>query len=358
MTQPHLCFINSLRSWGGAEVWFLETALALKERGHKVSVVAQPDSQLMERCIASGIETLPLAIRFDAAPWTLTKLVSYFRKNKVTSILANLTKDLKAAALAGRISGVPVILGTRESDFPLKDKLYYRWYFNHLATGLLVNSKATKETTLQSAPWLRKEKVHLLYKGIDLNKFRVPENRKAQNVVGFAGQYISRKGLRTLMQAWSILENKTNSKLHLVGDGPMLPQLQTWQKSLRNPERVIIGNQTEDMPKFYHGISLLVMPSFSEGFGLVAAEALACGVPVIATRVSSLPEIITHNKTGLLIPVDDFHALAEAIEQLLSAPEKTQLMGKSGRLFVQENFDSQATLDHLEKLTGLTSSGS
>jgi len=371
MPQPHLCLVNSLRMWGGAEVWFLETALALKGRGHRVSVVAQPDSQLLKRCQRIGLETLPLAIRFDAAPWTLAKLTAYFRKQKVTAILANLTKDLKAAAVAGRLVQVPIILGTRESDFPLKDKFYYPWYFNKLATGLLVNSNATKATVLQSAPWLDPDKVHLLYKGIDLNKFCESEN-KCQNIIGFAGQFIERKGLHSLMKAWEIVEQTWSTRepsgklatpqpkphtqrptLHLVGDGPMKPQLINWQKSLQHPDKVIIGELTENMPNFYQNISILVMPSRSEGFGLVAAEALACAVPVIATRTSSLPEIVTHEQTGLLVPVDDPQHLAGAINHLLADQSKIRQYGHAGRQFVQENFDRERTLDHLETLTGL-----
>ncbi len=369
MPQPHLCLVNSLRMWGGAEVWFLETALALKGRGHRVSVVAQPDSQLLKRCQLKGLETLPLAIRFDAAPWTLAKLTAYFHKQKVTAILANLTKDLKAAAVAGRLAKVPIILGTRESDFPLKDKFYYPWYFNKLATGLLVNSNATKTTVLNSAPWLDPKKIHLLYKGIDLKRFCESDNAQ-QNVVGFAGQFIERKGLNSLMKAWEIVEQTwstmvSSSKpatlqphtqrptLHLVGDGPMKLQLLHWQKSLQHPDKVILGELTENMPNFYHNINILVMPSRSEGFGLVAAEALACGVPVIATKTSSLPEIVTHEQTGLLVPVDDPLNLADAINQLLADPPKLRQYGHSGRQFVQENFDREKALDHLEILTGL-----
>ncbi len=362
MPQPHLCLVNSLRTWGGAEVWFLETALALKNRGHRVSVVAQPDSQLLQRCRQEGLEVLPLAIRFDAAPWTLAKLTAYFHKENVTSILTNLTKDLKAAAVAGRTAGVPIILGSRESDFPLKDKLYYRWYFNKLSTGLLVNSHATRMTVLKSAPWLDPNKVHLLYKGIDLDKF-CPGEYAPRNVIGSAGQFISRKGLVSLMQAWTLLEqtgtsmeptNPTNRPtLHLVGDGPMRSRLQQWRNNLRHPHLVIIGGVTENMPGFYQNINILVMPSRSEGFGLVAAEALACGVPVIAANASSLPEIVTHNRSGLLVPVDDAHNLAKAIDQLLADPEKARQFGLEGRQFVQKNFDRERTLDHLEKLTGL-----
>lgn len=352
MPAPHLCFVNSLRTWGGAEVWFLETALALRHRGHRISVVAQPDSQLLKRCRDENLDTFPLAIRFDAAPWTLVQLTRYFRQEKVTAVVTNLTKDLKAAALAGRLAGVPIILGSRESDFPLKNKAYYRWYFNTLATGLLVNSLATRETALSSAPFLNPNKVHLLYKGINLDLFQ-PGQRPSNPVVGFAGQLIERKGLATLMKAWAQIESSHTAILHLAGQGPLMPELQAWRQTLQDPERVEILGSIDHMASFHQGLSMLAMPSLSEGFGLVAAEALACAVPVIATNTSSLPEIVTHQETGVLIPVNNSRALAQAIMNLLENQDQARDMGLAGRAFVQKNFDRENTLHQLENLTGL-----
>jgi len=228
---------------------------------------------------------------------------------------------------------------------------------------LLVHSEATKETALKNAPWLGEIKVHLLYKGIDLNKFSPTDNR-TENVVGFAGQFIPRKGLHSLMKAWSMVDHQYSQELqdkptlHLVGDGPMKSQLQNWRNSLISPNQVIIDQHTENMPAFYQKIGLLVMPSLSEGFGLVAAEALACGVPVIASKTSSLPEIVSHEKTGLLIPPDDAEALAGAIVQLLNNRNQCQQFGLAGIQFVQKNFDRENTLAQLEVLTGLNSTES
>jgi glycosyltransferase involved in cell wall biosynthesis len=354
MPKPHLCFINSLRTWGGAEIWFWETALALRDRGHHISVVAQPDSELRKRCLSENLETFPLAIRFDAAPWTLVKLSRFFLDRKVTAVLTNLTKDLKAGSLAGRLTRVPIILGSRESDFPLKRKNYYRWYFNNLATGLLVNSLATRQTVLQSAPFLDPAKVHLLYKGINLNRFR-PGEHGNNSVVGFAGQLIQRKGLATLMKAWDLVEQHHLATLRIAGDGELMPDLLAWRQTLNHPNRVEILGSINGMADFYQGLDMLTMPSLSEGFGLAAAEAQACALPVIATRTSSLPEIVTHGVTGLLVPVDDPAALAEAIGKLLENPDLARKMGRAGLGFVQKNFDREDTLDRLEELTGLDS---
>jgi len=353
MPDAHLCLVNSLRTWGGAELWFLDAALGLLERGHRVSLVAQPDSALRERARAAGVPVQAIPIRFDAAPWTLARLGTHFRRTGVTAVVANLTKDLKAAAVAGRLAGVQTILASRESDFPLKDKPYYRWYFARLASGLLVNSQATRRTVLASAPWLEPNRVHLLYKGIDVERFR-PGKDDPGPVAGFAGQLIPRKGLAPLMRAWSRLEKShPEARLRLAGDGPLRGELESWRGRLQDPHRVEILGQLDDMPAFLQGCRLLAMPSVSEGFGLAAAEAQACGVPVVATRASSLPEIVRHRETGLLVPLDDDPALARAMGSLLTDPDAARNLGLAGRTHVVQNFDRETTLDRLASLTGL-----
>ena len=124
--------------------------------------------------------TAAIPIRFDGAPWTLAALTRQLRRWRPQAVIANLTKDLKAAGVAGRLAGVPCRLATRESDFPLKAKGYYRWYFTRAATGVLVNSEATRTHRAGSAPWLDPARVHLLYKGIDLARFTPPARGPAR----------------------------------------------------------------------------------------------------------------------------------------------------------------------------------
>lgn len=354
-----ICFINSMRSWGGAEVWMLETAAALQRRGVAAELVAQPDSVLHARARDAGVPVAAIPIRFDAAPWTIARLATHLRRAQVTAIVANLTKDLKAAAVAGHLAGVPVILGSRESDFPLKNKAYYRWYFGRLATGVLVNSRATRDTVVRSAPWLDRDRIHLLYKGVDLERFTRRKQAPGAGVVGFVGQLIERKGLRDLMSAWDRLEAggpgfrlPEAARVLIAGEGPLRETLDTWRRRLRRPERVVILGYRDDIASFYHELDVLVMPSRAEGFGLAAAEAAACGVPVVATDASSLPEIVVHERTGLLVPPDDPTALARGVARLLGDPTAAARLGRAGREHVAREFPQSETLRRLLALTG------
>ncbi len=354
----HLCFVNSMRSFGGAEVWFLAAARTLHEAGLRVSLIAQPDAVWLDRARAIGITVKTLSIRVDGAPWTAARLARWFASHGVTAVIANTTKDLKNAALAGRLARLPVILGTRESDFPLKDNWNYRLFFRHLATGLLVNSEATRRTTLGSAPWLDPDRVHLLYKGIDPGRFRPAETPPPRVTVGFVGQFIERKGVPELMQAWSRLEavpwagEGPPPVLRMAGEGVLGEDLARWRQGLRHPGRVEIMGFVEDIPAFYRECSLLVMPSHAEGFGLAAAEAAVCGLPVIAGRASSLPEIVQDGVTGRLVDPGDVAALLAAIEELAGSPPLRARWGRAGRRRVLDNFTHDRCMARLIQLTG------
>jgi glycosyltransferase involved in cell wall biosynthesis len=355
MSVYRICFINSIRSWGGAEVWVLETVIALRRLGIQADIVAQPGSELQRRAEQAQVPVAAIPIRCDAAPWTLAKLMVHFRRSGTTAILANLTKDLKAAAVAGRLAGVRTIFASRESDFPLKRKFYYRWYFNALATGLLANSEATRRTVLASAPWLIPERVHLLHKGIDTERFQPAKNQPTHPVVGFVGQLIERKGLRDLMHAWTMLDRSSRPDrplLRVAGEGPLRDEILAWRSTLERPGDVELLGFVEEVENFHQGLSLLVMPSLAEGFGLAAAEASACGVPVIATTASSLPEIVHHQDTGLLVPPGDPVTLNEAMQRLLDDPGFGRRLGRAGRTRITTEFSRAQTLRRLLELTG------
>jgi len=148
---------------------------------------------------------------------------------------------------------------------------------------------------------------------------------------------------------------KIQPHLVLAGEGQLYDVIKDWRRKLNFPDNVKLLGFHENIADFYNEISLLAMPSLAEGFGLAAAEALACEVPVIATDSSSLPEIVIHEKTGLLVPVNNPDVLAKAIIRLLSEYRFATEMGQAGRKHIMANFTSQKTLAKLLQLTERTS---
>lgn len=356
MAFRHVCVVDSMRILGGAELWALDAVRDLPSRGWSASLIARPGSPLAAEAGRRGLEVDAVPIRFDGAPWTLLKLARVLRRRRAGAVLCITLKDLKAAGVAARLCGVPVVLQSRESDFPLRRRPYYRWYYNRVATGVLVNSEATRRTTLLSAPWLDPSRVRLLYKGIDTQAFSPGPELPADGssgrrpAAGFVGQLTRRKGLPELMRAWEIIESEGRDpapRLLIAGEGPLAAPLRRWRGGLRRPDLVEILGFVADMPGFMRGLDVLAAPSRTEGFGLAVAEAAACGVPVAAAAASSLPELVVDGETGLLFPPGDPPALAAALGGLLDDPVRAARMGAAGRARVAGLFDRETMLDRL-----------
>ena len=105
-----------------------------------------------------------------------------------------------------------------------------------------------------------------------------------------------------------------------------------------------------DMPKVYQDADILLFPTVREGFGLAAAEAMACGLPVVATNCSSLPELIDNGKGGFLCPVGDVEAFAEKINLLADSPKLRREMGEYNRSKVEKMFTVQRMVSEYKDL--------
>ena len=186
-----------------------------------------------------------------------------------------------------------------------------------------------------------KSKVVLIYNGVDISRFS-PLKDKAKlkrellgvkdstNVVTFIGQLIPEKGADLLFDcAVSILREGLDILFLFIGDGILHNKLKYKAKSLSKNIRFLgIRNDVDKLLKIS---DLLILPSrWGEAFGLAIAEAMACEIPVIATKVGAIPELV-NDKTGILVPVGDVNSLKQSITFLLSQPEKRKLLGQAGR---------------------------
>lgn len=148
------------------------------------------------------------------------------------------------------------------------------------------------------------------------------------------------KRLDVLLKALPYVIHTHQAELNVIGTGPRLDEYVTLARSLGIEDEVhFLGHVDHSrMPAHYAAADLFVLPSSMESFGLVVAEAMACGLPVVSTRVGGIPEVVEEGVTGLLVPPDNPQALAEAITCLLNDPEKMWEMGRRGRERVAELF--------------------
>ena len=160
------------------------------------------------------------------------------------------------------------------------------------------------------------------------------------------------KRLSDLILAVTLLaEEFPHLRLLVVGDGPDLRKLT--QEVAASPviaDRVVFVGGKEDVAPFYAQMDVFALASATESFGLVLAEAMCCGLPVVATRVGGIPSVVEEGKTGVLVPPRSPHALADGIRLLLVDPDLRLKLGVAGRLRYRERFTEERYVAEVEEL--------
>lgn len=179
--------------------------------------------------------------------------------------------------------------------------------------------------------------------GVDLDRFRpAPGVPHREFHVVCVAHLIPEKGVGVLLEAMSRLQHG-EARLTVVGDGPQLPALQEKARELGLAQRVEFAGLRSDVQRFLAGADVFVHPAlWSEAFGYTIAEAQACGVPVIATAVGGIPEVVANGETGILVPPREAAPLAAAIDRLASDRALLARMAGAARRRAEALFDVRA----------------
>ena len=197
--------------------------------------------------------------------------------------------------------------------------------------------------------------------GVDPTRFRAPEpeaRRAARvalglpaeaRVVGFVGRLGRDKGLVELAAAWRELRDALpDARLVLVGPEEQHdPAPREVMTALRGDPRVLATGEVLDTPRYYRAMDVVALPSYREGFGVVAIEAAAMRLPVVATRVTGCVDAVVDGVTGALVPPRDAAALAAALRAYLEDPALAARHGEAGRARAIRDFEPRAIWDAL-----------
>lgn len=239
-----------------------------------------------------------------------------------------------------------------------------KWGFHRipgLAVDLAIGVSRFVTRRMINVNSLPSERVTLVYNGIDVDRFRPAASGKLRSALGiaddrplifFSGRARWYKGWEYLLAAASRLPSGV--VWALCGDGPELADFQSQARERRLSNVHFLGRR-DDIPQLLPDATLAVVPSvWEEAFGLTVVEAMSCGVPVIASDVGGIPEIIEDGVSGRIVPPADAEALAAAIEDLLSAPETRSRMGEHGRRQAVKRYSIERTCSEVSaELTSL-----
>jgi glycosyltransferase involved in cell wall biosynthesis len=265
-------------------------------------------------------------------------------------------------ALCGHAPLVISIWGSDVHDFPRHGPLQRRlleWNLRRAQVLCATSEALARETAAYAPPGAR---IHITPFGVDTDLFRPRPGgvRPPGVVLGTARKLDRTYGLDILLDAFALLPTGSHPlTLWIAGDGPARTALEQQARRLGIEERVqFLGPLHHDrMPAFMWGLDLFVNPSRAESFGVAALEAAASGLPVVASRVGGLPEIVADGETGLLVEPENPAALAEALSQLLRDPERRRAMAAAARTRAVAHYDWHTCAAAMERLYEETLAG-
>ncbi len=290
-------------------------------------------------------------------------LVERVRRHRPQLVHAHFATDALAALPLARALGVPLVTTLHGYDVALSrgrmlasGRLSWVRYALQrerlMRTGELflpVSDALQREALAQGFPAGRTQTHYL---GVDLNRFR-PGGEREAGLVLHVGRLVEKKGTRILIDA---LAQLSETRLVVIGDGPERGRLERHAASLGQRVRFLGALDASVVVEWMRRASLLAAPSVTardgdtEGLPTVILEAAACGLPVIATRHSGIPEAVIDGETGGLVPENDCQALADRIALFLRSTEMRARMGAAGRRLTEEKFDLHRQTARLEQI--------
>ncbi len=352
---------ESSEGWGGQEIRILSEAEELRERGHEVAILCQPQSALASRAGASGLPVILERMPFALDPRSVAHMAAQFRRYRARVVVTHSSIDGWCGGVAARLAGVPVVR-MRHLSVPLRRNPLSRFVYTMLCDRIVTTGEAIRRQFLQRLG-LPPEKVVSIPTGIDLERFdpsRADPMRIRRELgldlriplVAVVGVLRSWKGHLVFLQAMDRLRASC-PEAHglLVGDGPFRPIIEAAIRSQGLSHAVHLLGHREDIPEILGGVEVVASASTAaEGVPQALLQALAMRCAVVASDVGGVPEIIRPGETGWLVATGDAGALAEAILEALTNQAKASHLADQGRKVVEEKYSLQAMGEQMERL--------
>jgi glycosyltransferase involved in cell wall biosynthesis len=356
--RPRILFVVTLAETGGAQTYVASLLAPLADHVD-VAVAAHGEGPLREAARAAGVRFLPLTqVRRPVSLWRdvlgLLELLALLRAEHPHIVHVNSAKAAALGRLAAWLARVPIriytVHGWAFGAHGWPASALYRWaerFLRPLTTVTVCVADSERRAGLAAHTCVERSTV-VIRNGVDPADFRPGEAHSGRPRLVTVGRLAAPKDAVTLVRALSALRGRPFEAL-FVGDGPDRPTVEEEVRCLGLESVVELLGERDDVPELLGTADVFVLSSNSEGLPLSILEAMAAGLPVVASNVGGVSEVVLDGDTGLLVPPGDAQSLAAAIERLLQDPVLRRRLGEAGRIRIAEHFDlaavQQAHLD-------------
>jgi len=357
---------NGSRVWGGNEKWLATLAAGLAARGHQV-IVSCPRGAVSEGLERMGIATSPVRPGGTLDLPGALRFARWLRRQRADALLLTSWRPLAWSAWAGRRARVPRTVVRLGIVRPHPERGGRARAFGRWIDAMIVNSTEIRDAWMRSAPAYPAGRIHVVMNGLAARDHLRPALRErlrgelgispATLLVGGAGHLAPRKGFDLLLRAFASA-HLPNARVVIAGGGEYLGELRALAGELRVADRVHFLGHRADGPDVIGGCDLFVLGSRNEGMANVMLEAMAAGVPVVATDVSGVRGALAAEpgtpSAGWIVPPDDAAAMAAALREVGDAiaagsPELAARTGEAVRR-VRERFGVERMVEECEAI--------
>jgi glycosyltransferase involved in cell wall biosynthesis len=335
--------------WRGGEQQQAWLAAGLQDRGHPCLMICRTGGEMCRRAPGLGLEVRPIRVRGELGLRSVLGSASALRGFRPDVLHLHDAHAVLIGALAAAFARVPAVVVSRRVDFRINSLRKYTW----AADRIIAISEAVRAVLLDCG--VPSELVSVVPSGIDLERFeRMPERaacRRELNLaadapaVGCVAALTDHKGHRFLLEAWPrVLEAQPAAVLLLAGSGELEAKLRKQSASLGVNGSVRFLGYREDLPQLLAALDVFVLASHLEGLCTSLMDAMAAGLPVVATSAGGIPEVVQDRRTGMLVPPRDPRALAAALVAVLADGALRARFGRAGREAVRR-FDRRNTVE-------------
>ncbi len=283
----------------------------------------------------------------------LIRLSRYLRRTRPDVVHTHNASPHWYAALACRGAGVPLLVHTRHGQNPA-DRRRHVWAnrWASWASDAVVPVSADASEHVRGFERVPGDKVVVIHNGVELERFQAGRRgtRPPLRAISVARLSVIKDQPTLLRAVRQVVDAHPGFRLDIVGEGPERPTLERLRGELGLAESVRLLGYRDDVGPLLAEADLFLLTSTSEGLALTLLEAMASGLPVVATDVGGNREVVVHGETGLLVPPRSPTAVAQAVAQLLQDPARAVAMGRAGRRRVEESFDIRTMVARYERL--------